>query len=74
MRRISFYVGQSEIERPGGDVTIVAFSIMVSKALQAAEELAKDGIEAEVINLRSIRPLDTGTIVAALKKRTVRYV
>ncbi len=61
-------LGKAKIERPGGDVTIVAFSIMVSKALQAAEELAKDGIEAEVINLRSIRPLDTGTIVASLKK------
>ena len=52
----------------GKDVTIVAFSIMVGKALQAAEELAKEGIEAEVIDLRTIRPLDTETIVESVKK------
>ena len=52
----------------GGDVTITAFSIMVGKALEAADKLAEDGIEAEVINLRSIRPLDTATIIASLKK------
>jgi pyruvate dehydrogenase E1 component beta subunit len=55
-------------ERAGKDVTIVAFSIMVGKALQAADELAKNGIDAEVINLRSIRPFDTETIVASVKK------
>ena len=49
-------------------MTIVAFSIMVGVALQAAEELAKQGIEAEVINLRSLRPLDTGTIMQSVKK------
>ena len=53
---------------PGKDVTIIAFSIMVGKALQAAEELAKHGIEAEVINLRSLRPFDTETIVNSVKK------
>ena len=57
-------IGKAKIERAGKDVTIVAFSIMVGKALQAAEELAKAGIDAEVINLRSLRPLDTETIVA----------
>ena len=46
----------------------MAFSIMVGKALQAAEELAKQGIDAEVINLRSLRPFDTETIVASVKK------
>ncbi|HTR85565.1 MAG TPA: pyruvate dehydrogenase complex E1 component subunit beta [Reyranella sp.] len=61
-------IGKAKIERPGKDVTITAFSIMVGKALQAAEELAKQGIEAEVINLRSIRPFDTETIVASVKK------
>ena len=61
-------IGKAKIERPGKDVTIVAFSIMVGKALQAAEELAKNGIEAEVINLRSLRPFDTETIVNSIKK------
>jgi pyruvate dehydrogenase E1 component beta subunit len=61
-------LGKAKIERAGADVTIIAFSIMVSKALEAAEELAEEGIDAEVINLRSIRPLDTETIVQSLKK------
>jgi pyruvate dehydrogenase E1 component beta subunit len=61
-------IGKAKIERVGKDVTIVAFSIMVGKALQAAEELAKLGIDAEVINLRTLRPFDTETIVASVKK------
>ncbi|MCW5733167.1 MAG: pyruvate dehydrogenase complex E1 component subunit beta [Enhydrobacter sp.] len=61
-------IGKAKVERAGKDVTITAFSIMVGKALQAAEELAKHGIEAEVINLRSLRPFDTETIVASVKK------
>ena len=61
-------IGRAKIERPGKDVTITAFSIMVGKALQAADALAKVGIEAEVINLRSLRPFDTDTIVASIKK------
>ncbi len=61
-------IGKAKVERVGKDVTIVAFSIMVGKALQAAEELAKQGIDAEVINLRSLRPFDTETIVASVKK------
>ncbi|MCF8531515.1 MAG: pyruvate dehydrogenase complex E1 component subunit beta [Reyranella sp.] len=61
-------IGKAKIERVGKDVTIVAFSIMVGKALQAAEELAKQGIDAEVINLRSLRPFDTETIVTSIKK------
>lgn len=61
-------IGKAKIERAGKDITIVAFSIMVGKALQAAEELAKIGIDAEVINLRSLRPFDTETIVASVKK------
>ncbi|MFO1158009.1 MAG: pyruvate dehydrogenase complex E1 component subunit beta [Reyranellaceae bacterium] len=61
-------IGKAKIERPGKDVTITAFSIMVGKALAAAEELAKQGIDAEVINLRSLRPFDTETIVASVKK------
>jgi pyruvate dehydrogenase E1 component beta subunit len=61
-------IGKAKIERKGKDVTIVAFSIEVGLALQAAEVLAKQGIDAEVINLRSLRPLDIGTIVASVKK------
>jgi len=61
-------IGKAKVVRPGKDVTVVAFSIMVGKALQAAEELAKEGIEAEVIDLRTLRPLDTETIVASVKK------
>jgi pyruvate dehydrogenase E1 component beta subunit len=61
-------IGKAKIERSGNRVTIVAFSIMVGVAMKAAEELAKQGIEAEVINLRSLRPLDTATIVESVKK------
>jgi pyruvate dehydrogenase E1 component beta subunit len=61
-------IGKAKVERPGKDVTITAFSIMVGKALLAAEELAKQGIDAEVINLRSLRPFDTETIVTSVKK------
>ncbi|MFH7810653.1 MULTISPECIES: pyruvate dehydrogenase complex E1 component subunit beta [Acetobacter] len=61
-------IGKAKIERAGTDVTIVAFSIAVGTALDAAAELARQGIEAEVINLRSIRPLDTATIVNSVKK------
>jgi pyruvate dehydrogenase E1 component beta subunit len=61
-------IGKAKIERSGTHVTIVAFSIMVGVALKAAETLAEQGIEAEVINLRSLRPLDTQTIVESVKK------
>ncbi len=61
-------IGKAKVERPGTQVTIVAFSIMVGTALAAAEALAEQGISAEVINLRSLRPLDTATIVESVKK------
>jgi len=61
-------IGKARIVRKGKDVTITAFSIMVGVALQAAEELAKEGIDAEVIDLRTLRPLDTATIVESVKK------
>lgn len=61
-------IGKAKIERAGADVTITAFSRMVGFALQAAEKLAEEGISAEVINLRSIRPLDTETIISSVKK------
>ncbi|MBN9507500.1 MAG: pyruvate dehydrogenase complex E1 component subunit beta [Alphaproteobacteria bacterium] len=61
-------IGQAKIERAGEHVTIVAFSMMVDVALKAAAALAEQGISAEVINLRTLRPLDTATIVASVKK------
>lgn len=61
-------LNQAAIVREGKDVTITAFSIMVGKALQAADLLAQQGIDAEVIDLRSIRPLDTETILRSLAK------
>jgi pyruvate dehydrogenase E1 component beta subunit len=61
-------IGKAKVERSGKHVTIVAFSIMVGVAMKAAEALAEQGIEAEVINLRTLRPLDTATIVESVKK------
>ncbi len=61
-------IGKAKILREGGSVTICSFSRMVGVALEAAEILAKDGIEAEVIDLRTIRPLDAETIVASVRK------
>jgi pyruvate dehydrogenase E1 component beta subunit len=61
-------IGKAKIERAGSDVTIVAFAMMVDVALKAAEVLAEQNISAEVINLRSIRPLDVETIVKSVKK------
>jgi pyruvate dehydrogenase E1 component beta subunit len=61
-------IGKARIVRPGKDVTITAFSITVGLALQAAEVLAGEGIDAEVIDLRTLRPLDVDTIVESVKK------
>jgi pyruvate dehydrogenase E1 component beta subunit len=61
-------IGRAKVLREGSDVTIVAFSLMVERALQAADALAEEGIRAEVIDLRTIRPLDVATIVASVKK------
>jgi len=61
-------IGKAKIERPGTDVTITAYSRIVGDALKAAEMLAEEGISAEVINLRSLRPLDTATITASVMK------
>jgi pyruvate dehydrogenase E1 component beta subunit len=61
-------IGRAKTVRPGRDLTITAFSIMVGRALQAAEKLAALGIEAEVIDLRTLRPLDVETIVASVKR------
>ena len=61
-------IGRANVLREGSDVTITAFSIMVGRALEAADRLAEQGISAEVIDLRTIRPLDTDTIVNSVKK------
>ncbi len=60
--------GKARIWRKGGDVTIVSFGIGMSYALQAADKLAEDGIEAEVIDLRTLRPMDTDAIIESVKK------
>jgi len=61
-------IGVAEVKREGTDVTLVAHSKMVGLALKAAEELAKDGVQAEVVDPRTLRPFDTPTIVASVKK------
>ena len=66
-------IGKAKIVRPGNDVTIVSWSMGMSYALKAAEELAKEGIDAEVIDLRTLKPMDTETIVASVQK-TARLV
>ncbi len=61
-------IGRAKVLREGSDVTITAFSLMVARALEAADALAAEGISAEVIDLRTLRPLDTATIVDSVKK------
>src|SRR3954453_11448921 len=61
-------IGRARIAREGSDVTIVAWSMGMSYALKAADALAQDGINAEVVDLRTIRPMDIGTIVESVKK------
>ncbi len=61
-------IGVADIKRPGKDVTIVSFGKMVKLVLQAAEELAKEGVDAEVIDLRSVRPIDYKAILESVKK------
>jgi pyruvate dehydrogenase E1 component beta subunit len=66
-------LGQARVVRPGADVTLAAYSRMTHVALEAAEALEKDGVSAEVIDLRSLRPLDEDTLVASVE-RTHRMV
>lgn len=61
-------IGKANIEKEGNDVTIIAFSIMVGRSINAANILKENGINAEVINLRTLRPLDTETIINSVKK------
>jgi pyruvate dehydrogenase E1 component beta subunit len=61
-------IGKARIARPGTDVTIVAWSMSMTYALKAAEELAKENISAEVIDLRTLKPMDMATIIESVKK------
>jgi pyruvate dehydrogenase E1 component beta subunit len=61
-------IGVADVKRVGSDVTIVSFGKIMKVALEAAEELAKEGIDAEVIDLRSIRPMDIPCIINSIKK------
>ena len=63
-------IGKAEVRRQGRDATIVATSIMVHKAMEAAEALQAEGIDVEVIDLRTIRPIDRDTVIASVKKTT----
>ena len=64
----SYRIGEATVMRPGDDVTLIACGIMVAHALQAAGQLAKEGIEARVINLHTIKPIDQATLIAAAKE------
>ena len=61
-------IGKSKIQRPGKDVTIVTYSKMLQVSLKAAEKLAKEGIDAEIVDLRSLRPLDMGPVLESVRK------
>lgn len=67
-------IGVSDVKRPGRDVTIVAYSRMLHVALAAAGELARDGIECEVIDLRTLRPLDMGPVYESVRKTHRAFV
>jgi pyruvate/2-oxoglutarate/acetoin dehydrogenase E1 component len=61
-------MGKAEVKRPGRDLTLIAYSIMVPRALEAAQQLAAEGIEVEVVDVRSLKPLDKQTIVRSVAK------
>jgi pyruvate dehydrogenase E1 component beta subunit len=61
-------LGKADVRRAGKDVTLVSYSRMANFALEAAAELAKQGIDAEVIDLRTIKPLDEATVLASIAK------
>ena len=61
-------IGKANVARPGTDLTIVTYSAMVHKALEAADQLSNDGVSVEVIDLRTLLPIDDATIVASVKK------
>jgi 2-oxoisovalerate dehydrogenase E1 component beta subunit len=61
-------IGKAEIKRPGADMTVISYGLMLHYSLEAADELASEGVEAEVLDLRTLRPLDTEAILASVRK------
>ena len=61
-------LGQADLKRQGGDVSIIAWGRMVGRALEAAEQVARDGVDVEVLDLRGLRPLDVDAIIATVEK------
>jgi len=61
-------IGVADIKRAGNDVTIVSFGKIIKTAYKAAEELAKENIDVEIIDLRTVRPIDYATVIASVKK------
>lgn len=61
-------IGSADVKREGSDITLISYSRMVSRCLEAAEQLEKEGVSCEVLDLRSLRPLDTETIIASVCK------
>jgi pyruvate dehydrogenase E1 component beta subunit len=61
-------IGHSKVQRPGKDVTIITYSKGLEISMKAADELAKDGVEAEIVDLRSLRPLDMDAVIESIKK------
>ena len=61
-------VGRARIARTGRDLTIVSYSAMLHESLSAAEEIAKEGFEIEVVDLRTVKPLDTATVLASVAR------
>jgi len=64
-------IGKAKIEHEGTDVTVISFSRQVGNCLKAAEDLKKEGISVEVLNLRTIRPLDITAIITSVQKQIV---
>lgn len=67
-------IGKAKIRREGSDITLVAHSRMVGKCLEAAKQLLTEGIDCEVVDLRTIRPLDSKTVIESVKKRIDLFV
>ncbi|MGV3128264.1 alpha-ketoacid dehydrogenase subunit beta [Staphylococcus simulans] len=61
-------LGKAKVKREGNDITLIAYGAMVQEALKAAEDLEKDGVSAEVIDLRTVQPIDFDTLVASVEK------
>lgn len=67
-------LGKADVKREGTDLSIITYGAMVHESLKAAEELEKDGISAEVVDLRTVSPLDIDTIIASVEKQDARLL